>query len=132
MPVRHLIRALHSARVSEVTTKRGLASSFVHSAFATTRRWRLQLLRVIHLKSLKRLAVTSDGFDPLVLKRHTHPLFSFGSINAAQYLPTAKVEVVVSRRLNAMNDCRARGFRQSVALVACGDGGRHYAVDADG
>src|SRR5271169_4696729 len=41
------IAGLHSARVSEVTTKRGLASSFVYSAFATTRRWRLQLLRVI-------------------------------------------------------------------------------------
>ena len=36
--------------------KRGLASSSVHSAFATTRRWRLQLVRVLHLKSLKRRA----------------------------------------------------------------------------
>ena len=42
--------------MSEVTTKRGLASSFVHSAFATTRRRRFQLLRVVHLKSLKRRA----------------------------------------------------------------------------
>ncbi len=36
--------------MSEVTPKRGLASPCVHSAFATTRRRRLQLLRVVHLK----------------------------------------------------------------------------------
>ena len=39
-----------------MTTKRGLASPCVHSALATTRRWQLQLLRVVHMKSLKRRA----------------------------------------------------------------------------
>ena len=32
--------------------KRGLASSFVHSAFATTRRWRLQLVARVALKAV--------------------------------------------------------------------------------
>ena len=39
-----------------MTTKRGLASPPVHSALATTRRSRLQLLRVCQVKSLKRRA----------------------------------------------------------------------------
>jgi hypothetical protein len=39
-----------------VTTKRGLAWPSVHSALATTRRWRLQLSRVVQAKSLKRRA----------------------------------------------------------------------------
>ena len=39
-----------------MTTKRGLASPPVHSALATTRRWRLQLSRVDQVKSLKRRA----------------------------------------------------------------------------
>jgi hypothetical protein len=39
--------------LSEVTTKRGLASPPVNSALATTRRSRLQLRRVVHLNSLK-------------------------------------------------------------------------------
>src|SRR5262249_58276229 len=48
--------ALHSDRLSEVTTKRGLASPAVNSALATTRRWRLQLSSVVHRKSLKQRA----------------------------------------------------------------------------
>lgn len=36
--------------------KRGLASPFVHSALAMTRRLRLQLLRVDQISSLKRRA----------------------------------------------------------------------------
>src|SRR5262249_29487089 len=43
-------------RASEVTMKRGLASPCVHSALATTRRLRLQLLRVVHWNCLKRRA----------------------------------------------------------------------------
>ena len=39
-----------------MTTKRGLASPPVHSALATTRRSRLQLSRVVQVKSLKRRA----------------------------------------------------------------------------
>src|SRR6185369_13915054 len=46
--------ALPALRRSEVTTKRGLASPLVHSALATTRRLRLQLVRVLHMKLLKR------------------------------------------------------------------------------
>ena len=45
-----------SLRAIEVTTKRGLASPCVHSALATTRRRRLQLDRVSHMKVLKRRA----------------------------------------------------------------------------
>src|ERR1700746_1874438 len=48
--------ALPALRRSEVTTKRGLASPLVHSALATTRRLRLQLARVVHMKLLKRRA----------------------------------------------------------------------------
>src|SRR6185437_14699688 len=44
---------LHSARLSEVTTKRGLAPSLVTSALPMTRRSRLQLRRVRYLNSLK-------------------------------------------------------------------------------
>ena len=50
------VRAIGRRRSSEVTTKRGLASPWVHSALATTRRRRLQLSRVVHMKSLKRRA----------------------------------------------------------------------------
>jgi len=39
-----------------VTTNRGLALPLVHSALPTTRRLRLQLLRVRQVKSLKRRA----------------------------------------------------------------------------
>jgi hypothetical protein len=49
-----------------ITPKRGLASPCVHSAFATTRRWRLQLLCVLRTKFLeaaRRLA------GPLALRR---------------------------------------------------------------
>jgi hypothetical protein len=50
------VGAIYGYLSGEVTTKRGLASPCVHSDFATTRRWRLQLLRVLHTKSLKQRA----------------------------------------------------------------------------
>jgi hypothetical protein len=50
------MRPSPSAAVSEVTIKRGLASPFVHSALAMTRRARLQLFLVVQTNSLKRRA----------------------------------------------------------------------------
>ena len=47
---------LHSRRVSEVTTKRGLASPSVNSALPTTRRRRVQPRRVWYMKLLKHRA----------------------------------------------------------------------------
>src|ERR1700741_2801606 len=56
--VDHLVEVLRgtSYDLSEVTTKRGLASPRVTSALPTTRRLRLQLSSVDHTKSLKRRA----------------------------------------------------------------------------
>jgi hypothetical protein len=51
--------------VSEVTTKRGLASSFVHSAFATTRCRRLQLVRVVDLRACHQQRTHGLAVEPL-------------------------------------------------------------------
>src|SRR5215470_17786989 len=97
--------ALHSDRLSEVTTKRGLASPAVNSALATTRRWRLQLSSVVHRKSLKqraglpvrRLLASALAISPEILainrvflanpKRKCTPFASHQAINSSRAKP---------------------------------------------
>src|SRR5262249_30603980 len=94
--------ALHSDRLSEVTTKRGWASLAVTPALATRVRGRLELSRVVRGKSLKqraglpvrRLLASALAISPEILavnrvflanpKRKCTPFASHQAINSSR------------------------------------------------
>ena len=114
---------MHSARLSEVTTKRGLASPPVNSALATTRRSRLQLrlwfasMAYVLLCALRRIALHHTPFAKATCGTIRLKLLKIGAlvrvsvrrikVAMASACPAAHAWGCAARRLAAAANARA-------------------------